>query len=433
MSEDSPRRELRLVATDDLERPRATVLFRLLLAIPHLLWLSLWSVVALVAAVALWVAVVVTGRAPSSLHAFLGSYVRYTAHVGAYLYLAAAPYPGFAGRPGYPVDLEIDPPSRQSRLGAAFRLVLAAPALLLAFPLGGTSGVGWSTTFVAPAGAAGTVAFLGWFACLARGRMPRGLRDLGAFCIGYGAQTLGYLLLLGSRYPNADPALVWPPQRLPEHPLRLHVDDGLDRSRLTVFFRLLLAVPHLLWLSLLGLVAILAVVPAWLAALLTGRVPSVLHRLLAAVTRYAVHVHAFLLLVGGPFPGFTGREGSYPVEALIAPAERQRRLVTLFRLVLVLPALLLAAALGGVLYVIGFLGWWASLVTGRMPAGLRDLGAACIRYNAQTSAYALLLTERYPYAAPALRDAPLEDALVPAAVGPDPGNLAAGATAEPPA
>ena len=37
-----------------------------------------------------------------------------------------------------------------------------------------------------------------------------------------------------------------------------------------------------------------------------------------------------------------------------------------------------------------------------MPEGLRNLGASCLRYSAQTYAFALLLTDRYPYSAPVL-------------------------------
>jgi hypothetical protein len=37
-----------------------------------------------------------------------------------------------------------------------------------------------------------------------------------------------------------------------------------------------------------------------------------------------------------------------------------------------------------------------------MPEGLRNLGAACLRYSAQTYAYLFLLTDRYPYGAPVL-------------------------------
>src|SRR5204863_1085434 len=81
------------------------------------------------------------------------------------------------------------------------------------------------------------------------------------------------------------------------------------------------------------------------ATLVTGRPPESLYRFLAAYIRYATHVSAFLLLAGNPFPGFTGAAGSYPVDVEVAPLERQHRLKTLFRIVLAIPALALAAAI----------------------------------------------------------------------------------------
>ena len=90
-----------------------------------------------------WLAILFEGRAPSTLHRFIASFVRYTVHVGAYVNLAAGPYPGFTGQTSYPVDVEIDPPSRQSRKSAGFRLVLAIPALILATALGGSFGTGF--------------------------------------------------------------------------------------------------------------------------------------------------------------------------------------------------------------------------------------------------------------------------------------------------
>ena len=54
------------------------------------------------------------------------------------------------------------------------------------------------------------IGLLGWFACLVRGRMPQGLRDLGTYAVGYGAQATGYLLLVTDRYPTSDPAAVEP-------------------------------------------------------------------------------------------------------------------------------------------------------------------------------------------------------------------------------
>ncbi len=190
-----------------------------------------------------------------------------------------------------------------------------------------------------------------------------------------------------------------------EHPIALHVRDDLGRPRLIVAFRPLLVAPHLCWLALWAVPATLAAVAAWTVALAAGRVPAPLHRFLASFVRTTAHVSAFLHLVGRPYPGFLGREGSYPIDLTIAPPVRQHRLGVLGRLVLAVPALLLATAYAILTLVAAVLAWFAALATGRMPAGLRDLGAAALRYEAQTFAYVLLLTARYPDASPTL-DAP---------------------------
>ena len=162
--------------------------------------------------------------------------------------------------------------------------------------------------------------------------------------------------------------------------------------------------PHFIWIMLWSIAVVFVVVVAWIAALATGRVPDPLHRFLAAYVRYATHLVAFVYLIGRRFPGFTGRAGSYGIDLEIDPATSQSRWQTLFRFFLAIPAFILAGALGGVALVIAFLAWWYALATGRMPEGMRNLGAACLRYSAQTYAYALLVTSRYPYGAPILRE-----------------------------
>jgi Domain of unknown function (DUF4389) len=386
---------VRVVVTDDLRRRRATVLFRLVLALPHLVWSYLFGTAAFAVAVVMWLAVLFERRAPGTLHRFVASYVRYTTHLTAYLCLAADPYPRFTGATGYPVDVEIGPPARQRRLGAGFRLVLAVPALVLASTLGVWFGL------------ATTVGMLGWFASLARGRMPRGLRDAAVYATGYSAQALAYVLLLTDRYPDSTPGRVEPQPDLPDHPVAIAVDDDLGRPRLLVAFRALLVMPHVFWLLLWAVPAALAALLAWLVALARGRVPRVLHRFLAAFVRANTQVTAFVYLVGRPFPGFVGREGSYPIDLTIAPPERQSRLGVFARLVLAVPALLLASAYGSVALVAAVLGWFAALAVGRMPSGLRDLGAAALRYQAQTYAYLFLLTSRYPDSSPVLVGRPV--------------------------
>ena len=323
--------------------------------------------------------------------------MQYTKHIYAYLLLGAKPFPGFTGKAGYPVDVEFDPPARQSRWSAFFRLLLALPALALASLLAPATAGGYG------GGVAMAAAFLAWFAALVLGRLTLGLRDLLAYGLGYSAQALAYSLLVTGRYPDSDPDRLLPHAAAPLHAVRLRVDDDRRRSRFTVLFRLLLTAPHFVWLTLWSVVAYAAALVNWLLALVTGRSAQPLHRFLAAYVRYSSHVLAYVFLIANPFPGFTGRQGSYPVDVEIDGPETQRRLVTLFRLVLALPALLLYGLLSTLLAVAGLAGWVAALVTGRMPRGLRSLGAFVIRYGAQTTAYWLVVTDRYPHATPTLR------------------------------
>jgi hypothetical protein len=390
-------RPVHLIVGDDLERSRLTVFLRALLVIPHLIWLGLWGILASLAVVVNWFATLVAGRSPDALHGFLAAYIRYAVHVGAYVLLAAEPFPDFLGKPGYPVDVTIAPSQPQNRLKVGFRIVLALPALIVA----GALVSGFARGFNYSYGLASVAAFLGWFAALAQARLPRGLRDLIAYALSYSAQVDAYLFVLTDRYPDSNPltALAGLPSDR-QDPIELELAGGLERSRLTVLFRLLLAIPHLIWLTLWGLLAYLAAIANWFATLVNGTSPSGLHRFLAAYVRYQNHVYAYLFLIADPFPGFTGAAGSYPIDVRIEEPRPQNRWKVLFRLFLALPAFLLNSAYGSLLWAVAFLGWFACLARGRMPLGLRNAGALALRYAAQANGYILLLCDAYPYSGP---------------------------------
>ena len=406
---------IRLVVDDDLQRSRLTVFFRLILAIPHFIWFFLWSIAVFLASILSWFIVLITARLPLALHRFGSAYTRYSTHLFAYLYLAANEYPGFVGEAGdYPIDVKIDGPARQSRWKTLGRLILAIPAVILASALTGAPGGGGSgyqsnstnaedTELWGFSGTTGVVAFaafFGWFVCVALARMPLGFRDFVVYGLRYAAQTIGYLLVLTDRYPSSDPRLPAATQPTPVKPITLTVIDELRRSRLTVFFRILLAIPHIVWLILWGVAVFFAVLFGWFAALITGRLPDALHRFIGAYVRYEIHVLAFIYLVANPFPGFTGTPGTYPVDLEISPRKDQNRWKTLFRLFLMIPAQFLAFALGGLLFIVAVFGWFTGVFLGRMPEGLRKLGAFCLRYLGQAYGYSWLLTDSYPYTGP---------------------------------
>lgn len=403
---------VQLLVSGDLSRERLTVFFRALLSIPHFIWLFLWSIVALLAALCNWFATLLLGRSPAALHKFLAAYVKYVTQFYAYLHLAADPYPTFDGQDGYPIDLTIAPPVRQSRWSVAFRGILLLPGALLVATLVGDPTSGFNSgrgAFSASVGLLPSAALLGWFAIMARGSMPRGLRDAAAYALSYGAQFWAYALLLTDRYPDSDPLCALEQLPLRSDPIHLDVDDRLRRSRLTVFFRLLLAVPHLIWLALWGILALLVAVASWFVALMTARSPAWAHRFLSAYVRYEFHVYAFLYLIANPFPGFVGQAGSYPLEIVVADRAPQNRWKVAFRLILVIPALILAGAYGSFVSLVAVLGWFSSLARGRMPRGLRNAGALALRYHAQTLGYLLLLSDAYPYGGPAREHGPADD------------------------
>lgn len=180
------------------------------------------------------------------------------------------------------------------------------------------------------------------------------------------------------------------------HPITLQLtDESLERNRLTVAFRLILAIPHLIWSALWGFVTGFAVIISWFATLFAGTTPLGLHNFIALYTRYFTHVSAYLLLIADPYPGFVA-DKPIGVDLVIAPPARQNRWITGFRLILVIPAAIVSRVLIWLAFVVAFIAWFVILFTGAIPAGMRDLNAWILRFTAQTDSYMSLLTDRYP-------------------------------------
>jgi hypothetical protein len=180
------------------------------------------------------------------------------------------------------------------------------------------------------------------------------------------------------------------------HPIGLIVNDDLRRNRFTVFFRLLLAIPQLIWLYFFGIGAVIIVFVAWVWAIFFGRVPDTLHAFLARYQRAATHVAAYVMLLADPWPPFAGEPGSYPIDLRVDPAAPQGRLSVFFRALLAIPALLLAYVFRMVNTLVAFFGWFYCLAFGRMHEGMRDISAWMLAFESQTYAYLFLLTDRYP-------------------------------------
>jgi hypothetical protein len=167
-------------------------------------------------------------------------------------------------------------------------------------------------------------------------------------------------------------------------------------SRLSVLFRLVLALPHLVALYVIAVATGLIVVVAWFTALVTARVPESLYEVIAWTTSYASRVLGYLMLLTDRWPSFRASEGDAVVVRLPGP-QRLNRLAVLFRLVLLVPAAFVAEIAGigsGVVLVVV---WLVVLVTGRMPIAAFDATAGVLRYQLRYYGYASLATARYPH------------------------------------
>ena len=167
-----------------------------------------------------------------------------------------------------------------------------------------------------------------------------------------------------------------------------------------MLFRLVLVLPYAAVLVLWSLLAAPALVVAWIAALVKGRVPPRLHDFLSAYIRYETQLTAWFELLSAQRPRpLRTRSHPFRVETPERPPA-QARLVTLFRPLLALPASVIASVLYVVLVLSAVPAWFAGVILGRTTAGLQELGTFCLRYVAETRAYVLLLTPAYPRLAP---------------------------------
>jgi hypothetical protein len=181
------------------------------------------------------------------------------------------------------------------------------------------------------------------------------------------------------------------------YPVTFEADYVERRSRLTTFFRLILVIPLVIVASVYGLLAVIAIIFAWFAIVITGDYPRGLFDFVAGFTRFVTRVTAYAVLLCDAYPPFWGHEDpAYPVRMHFAPLERYSRLKTLFRIILAIPIVILRYVMQLLLEVSAIFAWFIILVLGKLPRGLHDIMVLANSYIARSDAYLYLLSETYP-------------------------------------
>jgi hypothetical protein len=211
----------------------------------------------------------------------------------------------------YPVSVAVRPAMEgRNRLSVAFRFFLAIPHIfIVGGPVAAISSLGWHSNDGSSWGwgsgtgalgiVAGLAAVIAWFAIVFTGRYPDGLWKLAAFYLRWRVRAIAYLTLLRDEYPPFGDG---------DYPAELVLaqPDGM-RDRLTVAFRFLLALPHLIMLWLLSIIWAFTTAIAWVVILLTGRYPETLYGFAIGVLAWDARVEAYMLLLRDEYPPFTLR------------------------------------------------------------------------------------------------------------------------------
>jgi hypothetical protein len=181
------------------------------------------------------------------------------------------------------------------------------------------------------------------------------------------------------------------------YPVRFDVAYPDKLSRLLIFVKWLLAIPHLLILYALGAVAGICIFIAFFAILFTKKYPKGLFDFVVNIYRWQNNVSAYVLLLRDEYPPFTWEPGQYPVTFEVDYPDSLGRFAPLYKWLLAIPNLFVLYIVLIVAYFLVFIGWFAILFTGKLPRGIHDFVVGALRWNNRLNAYGFaLLTDQYP-------------------------------------
>jgi hypothetical protein len=195
--------------------------------------------------------------------------------------------------PRYPVNLTVDYPERLDRLTTLFRVFTIIPIGII---VGLLHGAGAGRAGYA---AIGFVFFPALLMLLFRQKYPRWWFDWNVALAGLSLRVYSYAALLRDEYPSTD-------EEQAVHLTIPYPNAEADLNRWLPLVKWLLAIPHYVLLVFLEIGALVAIVIAWFAILITGEYPRALFDYVVGVFRWSLRVAAYaFLLVTDRYPPFT--------------------------------------------------------------------------------------------------------------------------------
>ena len=188
----------------------------------------------------------------------------------------------------YPASVSVETPERIANWRPLVHWLLLIPHLIIFEVL---QNVAWLLNVVS------------WVAIVFTGKLPKGLADFQSMYLRYSIRLYAYLDFLHEQYPPFafDMSAAEPGGTSVSADLEPQLTD---RNRLTVAFRLILAIPAAIFVVVTGLITTVLVVLGFFAVLFTGRWPAGMRGWVVSWYGVSLRFNAYLHLLTDEYPPF---------------------------------------------------------------------------------------------------------------------------------
>jgi hypothetical protein len=183
----------------------------------------------------------------------------------------------------------------------------------------------------------------------------------------------------------------------PSYPVTFDVEYPEGLSRLLLFVKWLLVIPHLIILWALSYVASAISLIAFFAILFTKRYPRGLFDIYVGVRRWNLNAYAYgLEYMRDEYPPFSWDSGKYPVSFEVEYPEELSRFAPLYKWLLAIPHYIVLIFLVVAMVFVVIAAWFAILFTGKFPQSWFRFVEGVLRWAERVNAYVYLLRDEYP-------------------------------------
>jgi hypothetical protein len=187
------------------------------------------------------------------------------------------------------------------------------------------------------------------------------------------------------------------------YPVSLDLASPLEVHRWRPLVNWLLAIPQFVVVYVLGIVAGILWIVSFFTVLFTRKIPDGIYRFQVMYFRYSWRVTSFgYFFMRNDYPPFSfdmtsnDESGDPATLSVQQPAELNRWLVLVKWWLLIIPQVIVLFFLFIGVTIVHIIAFFAVIITGRWPEGMRNFVVGAMRWGMRVNAYTYLLVDPYP-------------------------------------